>query len=415
MNKDWKKNTVLFLLSQTISLFGSMLVQYAITWHITLETKSGLMMTISIICGFLPTFFLSPFAGVWADRYNRKVLIALSDSLIALSTLILAILFIAGYDALWLLFVASAVRSFGSGIQAPAVSAFIPQLVPEDKLTKVNAANSSMQSLVTLVSPMLSGALLTIASIEAIFFIDVITAAIAVLILLLLLHVPAHAKALEKQKISYFGDIKEGAGYIKNHGFVRILFIFCAIYFILVAPMAFLTPLQVTRSFGDDVWRLTAIEIIYSIGMIAGGITMVCWGGFKNKVHSMVLSNFIIAICTIALGVVPDFWVYLFFMGLIGVAMPVFNTPFTVLLQQRVDHNFLGRIFGVLSMISSSIMPLAMLVYGPVADFIRIEWLLIGTGLLMLIQTVFMMVNKVLIEAGESIIKPDKEIQRVSC
>lgn len=86
MNKDWKKNIVLFIVSQTISLFGSSLVQYAIMWYITLKTQSGIMMTVYIICGFLPTFFLSPFAGVWADRYNRKLLIILSDSIIAISS-----------------------------------------------------------------------------------------------------------------------------------------------------------------------------------------------------------------------------------------------------------------------------------------------------------------------------------------
>jgi len=79
------------------------------------------MMTISIICGFLPTFFLSPFAGVWADRYNRKTLIILSDSMIAISTLILAILFSIGYEMLWLLFVMSAIRALGSAIQSPAI------------------------------------------------------------------------------------------------------------------------------------------------------------------------------------------------------------------------------------------------------------------------------------------------------
>jgi len=84
---NWKRNTILFLASQTLSLFGTSLVQYAILWHITLTTQSGVMMTIFIICGFLPTFFLSPFAGVWADRYNRKLLIMFSDSMIALSTL----------------------------------------------------------------------------------------------------------------------------------------------------------------------------------------------------------------------------------------------------------------------------------------------------------------------------------------
>lgn len=102
--RNYKRDTFLFLSGQTISLFGSSLVQYAIMWHITLETKSGLMMTIFIICGFLPTFFLSPFAGVWADRYNRKMIIILADAFIAIVTLVLAILFMNGYDDLWLLF-----------------------------------------------------------------------------------------------------------------------------------------------------------------------------------------------------------------------------------------------------------------------------------------------------------------------
>ncbi|HBC94538.1 MAG TPA: MFS transporter [Pelotomaculum sp.] len=400
INKSWYKNITLFLASQNISLFGSMLVQYAITWYITLETQSGIMMTISIICGFLPTFFISPFAGVWADRYNRKVLIILSDSMIAIATLILAILFFIGYDTVWLLFMVSAIRALGSGIQMPAIGAILPQLVPKDKLTKVNGTNSSIQSLVALVSPMLSGALLTMATIEVIFFIDVITAAAAVLILLLFLHVPTHTKVLEKKRITYFGDMREGINYIKNHGFVKTIFSFIAIYFILIAPAAFLTPLLITRSFGEDVWRLTAMSVVYSVGMMAGGMIVATWSGFKNKVHSMVLSILVIGACTFALGIIPIFWFYLFFMGLIGVAMPFFNTPFTVLLQEKVEQDFLGRVFGVLSMISSSIMPLAMLVYGPIADFIKIEWLLIGTGLLMFAESLFMLGNKVLIEAG---------------
>ena len=401
MNKDWKKNIILFLASQTISLFGSSLVQYAIMWHITLKTQSGVMMTISIICGFLPTFFLSPFAGVWADRYNRKILIILSDSMIAISTLVLAILFFMGYDMLWLLFVMSAVRALGSAVQTPAIGAILPQLVPEDMLTKVNATNGTIQSMVMLVSPMLSGALLTIATIETIFFIDVITAVIAVLVLLLFLHVPVHAKAKEKQTTSYLTDMREGVKYIKNHEYVKTFFLFCAVFFLLAAPVAFLTPLQVTRSFGNDVWRLTAIEITFSIGMMVGGGIMAYWGGFKNKVHTMTLSSLIIGACTFALGIIPNFWIYLIFMALVGLAMPIFNTPSTVLLQTKVEEDFLGRVFGVLGMISSIMMPLGMIIFGPLADIIKIEWLLMGTGILMFIQGFFLTGNKVLTEAGK--------------
>jgi DHA3 family macrolide efflux protein-like MFS transporter len=149
----WKKNTALFLAGQGVSLLGSSLVQYAIMWHITLTTQSGAMMTISILCGFLPYFFMSPFAGVWADRFDRKKLIMLSDGMIAAVTLIAAVIFLSGYSELWLLFAISAVRALGGAVQAPAVGAFLPQLVPQEKLTRVSGINSTLQSSIMLVSP----------------------------------------------------------------------------------------------------------------------------------------------------------------------------------------------------------------------------------------------------------------------
>ncbi|OPX42892.1 enterobactin exporter EntS [Ruminiclostridium hungatei] len=396
MNENWKKKIILFLTSQTISLFGSSLVQYAISWYITLKTQSGVMMTIAIICGFLPTFFLSPFAGVWADRYNRKRLIILSDTAIALATLVIAILFLMGCNSIWLLFVVSVVRALGTAVQTPTVGALIPQLVPEDKLTKVNAANGSIQSMVMLVSPMLSGALLTMAPMEIIFFIDVVTAAVAVITLLFFLKVPSHEKALEKQSVSYLGDMAEGYRYIKNHGFIRKIIMYSALFSFLAAPAAFLTPLQVTRSFGNQVWRLTAIEIVFSVGMILGGILMASWGGFNKKIHSMVAATVVMGIGTFALGITPVFWLYLVMMSLIGVAMPVFNTPFTVLLQQKVEADYLGRVFGVFGMASSIMMPAGMLVFGPLSDAVRIEWLLLGTGMLIFLEGFVMLADRVL-------------------
>lgn len=407
MNENWKKSVVLFLSSQAISLFGSSLVQYAIMWYITLKTQSGTMMTISIICGFLPTFFLSPFAGVWADRYDRKKLIMLSDSMIALSTLVLAILFLMGFKEIWLLFIISALRALGAGVQIPAVGAFLPQLVPTEKLTKVNATNGSIQSVIMLVSPIISAALLTMASIEIIFFIDVITAAIAVLTLLLFLHIPSNAKVPDGGPISYIADLRMGLSYIKNHSYIKSFFVFCTFFFFLVSPSAFLTPLQVTRSFGSDVWRLTAVEIAFSLGMTGGGILIATWGGFKNRVHTMAMSSFAIGILTFALGVIPVFWLYLFVMFLIGSVLPAFNTPSTVLLQEKVGPEFQGRVFGILGMISSSMMPLGMLVFGPISDAVKIEWLLIVTGILLFIQSFFLIASKPLVEAGNPLPKPN--------
>lgn len=401
MMNNWKRNITLFLTSQTISLFGSALVQYAIMWHITLTTQSGLMMTLFILCGFLPTFFLSPFAGVWADRYNRKWLIAIADGMIAFSTLILAVLFLMGYESIWLLFVIAAIRAFGTGIQTPAVGAILPQIVPEEKLTKINGINGSIQAATMFVAPMVSAALLSFATLEVIFFIDVATAALAIFTLLFFLKIKVHEKATEKQ-VGYLEDFKAGIYYIRDHAFLKSFFLFFAILFILMAPIAFLTPLQVARTFGDDVWRLTVIELTFSIGMMLGGGVIASWGGFKNRIHTMVFAGVIMSICTIGLGIVPNFWLYSMFMVICGITMPIFNTPTTVLLQEKVDSNYLGRIFGVFSMISSSMMPIGMLVFGPLADALAIEWILIITGILMLFLLILLGRNKKLLEAGIS-------------
>lgn len=387
--------------SQTLSLFGSQLVQYAIFWYITLTTQSGVMLTISILCGFVPTFFLSPFAGVWADRFHRKLIIGLSDALVALATLILALLFWLGYGSLWLLFVISAIRAMGGAVQMPAVGAMLPQLVPVDHLTRVNAIYGTIQSFVMLVSPVASAALLSMAPLEVIFFVDIVTAALAVAILFLFVHVPVHAKALQRSAAGYLDDLKKGLRYIWEREYARKYFLFFAVFLVMSAPAAFLTPLQVARSFGDDIWRLTAIEIAFSTGMIVGGGLLTLWGGFRNKVHTMTLSCVLLGVCTFCLGVVPNFWIYLLFMWLTGVALPFFNTPSTVLLQENVEEDFLGRVFGIYAMLSSSMMPIGMLVFGPLADVVKIEWMLIGTGLFVAVQAFFLLNSKALLEAGK--------------
>jgi MFS transporter, DHA3 family, macrolide efflux protein len=118
-----------------VTTFGSMLVQYAILWHLTLTTKSGTILALAAVFGFLPQAIVSIFAGVWADRVNRKIMIIISDSVITLATLALSTVYVFWvFDDLWLVFLVMAVRSAGTGVQMPAISALVPQIVPKDKL-----------------------------------------------------------------------------------------------------------------------------------------------------------------------------------------------------------------------------------------------------------------------------------------
>ena len=204
-----------FLTAQTISLFGSSVVQYAMVWYITLSTSSGKMLTISTLCGFLPQIAISLFAGVWIDRYDKKKVIMISDSVIALSTLILAILFLSGHKNIWLLFLVLAVRSAGTGVQTPAVNAIIPKLVPEEKRMKINGIYSTLSSAMMFLSPVVSGVILSFVTLEATLFLDVVTAVIGVCITVA---IPLKfAKNRREDKGTGFQSMQEGLNYLKKH------------------------------------------------------------------------------------------------------------------------------------------------------------------------------------------------------
>ncbi len=396
------KNIIIFLSSQAVTLFGTSLVQYAIAWHITLVTGSGLMTMFSVIAGFLPTFLISPFAGVMADKFNKKNIIIISDSLIALTSLIIAVLLLSGTNSIWYLIIASVIRALGSGIQGPAISSLIPLITPKEQLTRVNGINGTIQTLIMLLAPIVSGSLLAFASIGAIFFIDVITAIFANLMLLLLFKLPKQSiinTAGNVEASSHFQDFKLGLKYIAKHKFLKSFFIFNGAFFLFVSPAAFLTGLQVIRNFGGDVWNLTLIEIAFSIGMLIGGMLISTWGGFKSKLRTMAFASFLISILSLSLGFIPFFVLYLIVMVFFGMAIPLFSVPSTVLLQENVESKYMGRVFGVHGMIASAMMPLAMLVFGPLADVVNINYLMMFSGGILLMVTFFMVRHKELFQA----------------
>ena len=402
-DERWKRTLVYFLSSQTLSLFGSSLVQYAILWHITLTARSGVIQTFAILAGFVPQFLLSPFAGVWADRHDRRHLVAIADGGIAVATLGLAFALQSGIRDLWLFLLVLALRSLGAAVQTPAVGALVPQFVPQDQLTRVNGIHQSLQSATMLASPALAALLLAVMPLQTIFYIDVLTAVLAIAVLLFLVDVPAHERAQSSTGTSYLHDLKEGIGYVRGHDFVMRFFAYCAIFMVLVAPAAFLTPLQVARSFGPEVWKLGAIEVAFSVGMTAGGLFIASWGGFGNRVRTMALATALFAVTIAAMGLVPWFSAYLVFMGLCGVAVPLFNTPSMVLLQEQVEPDYLGRVMGVMGMVGSAAMPLGMVFFGPLADLVRIEWLLLATGLVMGAQAVAMLLDRALVAHGHAL------------
>jgi DHA3 family macrolide efflux protein-like MFS transporter len=379
LENHWKRNVGLFLAGQAVSLVGSSLVGYAVLWYMTLQTGSGTVMMAFILATMLPTFFLSPFGGVWADRYNRRNLINIADACIAAASFCVAALFSAGSGAMWLLFLCLIVRSAGQGVQFPAMGALIPQLVPEEHLVRVNGIQTAIQSVANLASPALGAALLKFASIQAALYVDVVTAAIGICILAFCVKVPARDIIMEK-KVAYFREMKEGVGYIGTRMWLRMLFVFAAVFLVLLSPVAFLTPLQVARDFGEDEWLLMAIELAFSAGIIGGSVLISAWGGFADRIKTIVAGAILLGISTAALGLLTSFPLYLAAMVVCGFSMPLVNTPFQAIIQSRVEDKVLGRVTSVWTMITMLVMPLSMLVFGPLADRVSIDWMLLVSG-----------------------------------
>jgi DHA3 family macrolide efflux protein-like MFS transporter len=399
---NWKTNTVLFLGGQNISLFGSALVQYAITWYITLKTGSGMMLTAFVATGFLPMFFISPFAGVWADRFNRKHLINTADAVIAITTLIVAVCFIAGYENIWLLLVCAGIRSIGQGVQMPAVNAFIPMIAPQEQYTRVNGINSTIQSFCNLLAPMLAGAILSFMSRTAVFFIDIISAVIGISIVFFFVRVPVPAQEINEGRsgVDYFCDIRDGLYYIRNQDWLMGLIIVSTVFFLFIAPLAFLTNLKVVRDYGNEVWRLTAHELTFSIGMVSGGALMSVWGGFRNRSYSMGVGNILIGAGAIAIGFVPQFLGYLILMGFAGLVFPLFNVAEMSLIQEKVDKAYMGRVFSVFGMLSSVLSPVSMLIFGPLSDVMNLNTLIVLSGVVIIMLGLPFFMNKAMREAG---------------
>lgn len=382
---NYKKNAALFLISQGITLFGSSLVQFAIIWYVTLETSSGAWVSALTVAACAPQFVISFFSGVWADRYPRKRLIILADSIIALSTLLLTLLIPRigeGTSLLVALTAISVIRSLGAGVQTPAVNAAISQLVPAEKLMKFNGTNATIQSLVQFAAPAAAGAVLTLGTLQATLMIDVATAILGIGILSAVaipFRSPETAPAM-------LAEIKAGFQYAAKESFVGQLLLLYGLFIFLCVPAGFLATLFVTRYYGDTYWHMTLVEVIGFIGMMLGGLLIGAWGGFHNRVKTLAIGMAAFGLLAVGMGVVDNFVIYLALMAIYGIALTMVQTASTTLLQENVAPEMQGRMFGLFGAMYAGALPLGMAVFGPLADAISMRLLMAISGVLLLLM-----------------------------
>lgn len=272
---------------QAFSLLGSQIVQFGLVWWLTQETGRATVLATASIVGFLPQVLLGPFVGVLVDRWNRRLTMILADAAVALSTLVLAYLFWTGQAQIWQVYAILFLRALGGTFHWPAMQASMTLIVPQDQLTRTQGLNQMLNGGMNILSAPLGALLLSVLTMPVLLSIDVFTAAIAILSLIIVVipqPVRDESAGAAATARSFSHELVEGFRYLRGWTGLLILAGLAMLVNMVLNPVSTLMPLLVTNHFKGTAWHLGALEAAIGIGIIAGGLLLGVWGGFKKRI-----------------------------------------------------------------------------------------------------------------------------------
>lgn len=383
--EKWQKSFFTIYIGQAFSLLSSSAVQFSIIWWITVQTGSAVALTIASVVGLLPQAIIGPFAGVFIDRYNRKTIMILADSAVALSSLVLGISFFFSTPSLIFIYVILFLRALGETFHKPAMQAAIPQLVPESELTKAGGVGQMIQSTCSMVGPMLGAFLMSITTLQYAMFVDIIGASLAVLTLSTV-KLTNH-KVNSKSKLTVIEDMKLGLKAIKtNKALVRVS-IPVLLSTIVFVPLGTLLPLMVKVYFNGTAWHNGVVQTLFSSGMLISAMIISVTGGLKKQFLMISMGILSLGICSLIGGLLPSnaFFIFCIVVFIMGTTGMMTNIPFTAYVQRTTPQENLGKVLSLITSVMSFAAPVGMFIAGPISDIIGISNWMILAGTLMLI------------------------------
>ena len=381
--------------SQLFSIFGTGMTRFAVT--IWAYQQTGKATTLALM-GFFNTaayVLFSPLAGVMADRWSRKWVVALADTGAGLVTTGLLALFLSGHMQIWHLYLAGALSNALGAFQDPAFTASVSVLVPAKQLTRANGMLSLANDGSRMFAPMLAGFLLLPLGVHGIMMIDLATCFVAVIIMLAV-RIPNPPLSLEgKASRGHLSrEITFGFKYIAHHpGLMGILLIFSGInLFAAITYFGVMPAMILARSGGDQV-ALGLIQSLLGVGGVVGGLVLSLWGGPKDRLKGFLLSataSFLLGDFFFAIGRSVPVWIVAAFVT--AIFIPLIISCYEAIWQSTVPLDIQGRVFSVKNMVQIGSMPLGYLLAGWLADGVfepamavsgslagRFGWL-VGTG-----------------------------------
>ncbi len=385
--QGWKAPFFTIWTGQQLSLVGSRAAQFALVWWLTITTGSATVLASATLVALIPQILLGPIIGAYVDRWNRRTVMMVADSFIALVSLWLAYLFWSGSMQVWHVYVVMIARSVGEGFHWPAMSASTTMMVPKLHLSRVAGLNQAMNGGLAIIGPALGALLVSILPLHGVMLVDVGTALFAV-VPLVFIAIPQPRRILAgtegEKKPSVWADIRWALRYIG--GWRGLMFLIGAAMIVKVAltPAFSLLPLLVRKHFGGEASHLGLLEALAGAGMLVGGLALSAWGGFRRRILTVLVGMGILGVALVWLGFAPSaaFWMALATMTVVGLVVPMIDGPIMAILQATVAPEVQGRVFSVMSSLLLITSPIGLLAAGPVSDWIGLQVWYVTAGIL---------------------------------
>jgi MFS family permease len=357
---------------QLVSVLASSMTQFALTIWAYQETGSALALGAVNTFFLVPFLLLSPIAGAMVDRYDRKLMMMVSDLTAVLATAALLIIHAGGHLQIWHLYIAAVVNGLGSTFQWPAYSAAISTMVPKENYSRANGMMSLIYSGPAVLAPMLAGILLPVIQLTGILTIDLVTFFLAIGALLIV-DVPQPAKTVEGQA-EQGSLLKEGLYGFKyifaRRSLLGLLIFFICLNFTIGMAINLFAPFILTRTDYSSA-SLGAVESAAAIGAVVGGILVSAWSGFKRRMTNIFVGEALTGLFMLTLfGLGRSLPVWIIFAAL-GSITPVFvNGSSQAIWQSKVAPDVQGRVFSARRMIAWITDPITPLLAGALADYV---------------------------------------------
>lgn len=384
-DKSWALPFFTIWIGQALSLVGSRMGGFALVWWLTQASGgSATVLATASLVAMLPGVLLGPIAGALVDRWSRRRVMILSDTLVAVFSAGLGILAWMGQLQVWHIYIIMFARALGGTFHWAAMQASTSLMVPKSQLTRVSGMNQTLQGALSIITPPLGALAMSIMPLQTIMGIDVVTALFAVVPLFFVL-IPDPATREEAVGVNpvaaVIQDVREGFRFIWQWSGLFLVLVTAAFLNGTINPGFALLPILVSKTFGKGVLELGWMEMSWGIGMIGGGLILSIWGGFKRKIFTALLGLVVEGIFFAVLGLTPAsaFGLALASVFLAGLMNPLVNGPFMAIIQSAVPPELQGRVFAVIGSVTGMAAPIGMAVSGPVADRFGVQlWFVIG-------------------------------------